>query len=292
MNKWAPYLLVLLVLMQGMTVHNQSGLRTEMINLRQRQEADARQNQLALSNLDAALREREAVPEWLTRPEVTVTPDPTCREHRVSVSWSLREWTPGTRSHLQYRRGAGDAWQEATVRDLGQQSYAAEVPITGGPGLLWRVHVTAPNRTGPAMVYWPPEAEQFRAGFLAEPALQYRILADVPGGSRAAAPQPIVLGHSLTIDATLSVTAGANNSFEVTALTPMPPANPCVAVGSLVARPKAGDQPLGEFPLQAQADRPGRLAVQFTTQQAPTGIDVAVQYGQGLSTVIPVNLAR
>lgn len=296
MTRWIAALVAAVLAMQVWFFRELGQVRREAAQIRERQEYLLRQNVAQLNGLESAIREAQSFPDWLTRPEVTATPDPACREHRVSAAFSLKEWTPGTKAHFQFRRGTGEAWQEATVEDLGQQSYAASLVIPGGPALDWRLHIASQGGTGPgtvysgpATVYWPPDTHQFRTGFPAAPALQYRIVVDVPGGSRATTALPIQLGPQLTVPASVSVQV-TDQTYQVTVDTPRSPASPCMTIGKLTAIALASDRALGEHPLAQDPATPWRWSARWQSDTPATRISLAVDYAGVYSTVVPIEL--
>ncbi|HWI61251.1 MAG TPA: hypothetical protein VNT75_05425 [Symbiobacteriaceae bacterium] len=244
-----------------------------------------------MNSLQAQLTDRAPLPGWLSQPEITTVPDPECRDHRATVTWSLTDWIPGTKARFQFRRGTGEDWQEAPVKDQGAQSYQAGVPLAGGPGLLWRVAVGGQASPGGAAtlrtIYWPPETAQYRSGqMMAVPAFQYRIVADAPGGSRATAPQVLPLGHDLIAQASFQVTAGDNREYTVSGGGSS--AGKCTRVQSVVARAFAGQSQDGEYPLTRGAG--DSLSVTWTSEAELTRLELVVRYGVHES-VIPVDFA-
>lgn len=290
MSRWIVGLLVVILSAQLWLSRQLSEFRTETARNRQQQEYNVRQTQVMIDNLAAAMRKEKVIPDWLTKPLVTVAPDPNCRDSRVTATWNLTEWTPGTKARMQYRRGAADPWAEAQVQELGAQSYAATIPIPEGPALDWRLTVSTATRPGPNTVYWPPETQQFRTGFPAAPALQYRIVADGPGGSRATAPLPVELGPQLTVPASVSVQV-TERTYQITVDTAQTPVSPCVFINKLTATPIVGDRPLTPQPLAQDPTTPWRWRARWEADAPVTQIGLAVDFGTIFSRTVMIDLA-
>lgn len=291
-QKWVVSLLVGVLALQGWMLSRQTQLDRKLNQTQMQLQDLSRSFPQQLGSLQAQMQARDALPAWLSAPKVEVTPQPECRDTEVKIAWSLTDWTPGTKAHLQYRRGTGEDWHEAAVRDLGQQSYDAVFPLTGGPGLLWKVALgkeqPAGQATSPRITYYPPEAVQYRSGAPAMPAYQYRIVVDVPGGSRATAPQSLTLSPDLVASAGFNVTVGQGGGYSVTAAVDPAPRNTCVQVKSVAARPFAGEKQSGEY-LLAPSGQSGMLQAAWKGTPDLTRIDLVVRYGI-LESVIPVDL--
>ncbi|HYG59957.1 MAG TPA: hypothetical protein VD902_17975 [Symbiobacteriaceae bacterium] len=162
-EKRGMWLLAGAVFLGAFLVNGQQRLDRQVDRLESEVANAAREANGRFASMAAMAEMRESIPDWMSQPETRVTVDPQCRNYTATVSWNLKEWSPGTTAMLQYRGARGEAWQEVDPTDLGQHSYEATFPLGGEPGVIWTINVGKADPTGavnPRTVYWPREVVQ------------------------------------------------------------------------------------------------------------------------------------